>query len=109
MVNEGNGGERLVKKGDKLFVRLDYRNNNKEFGTNDFDDHIDYLEKIAAERFFIGGGFENEKGGMIIFKAKNLKKAKEIAKNDPIIKRDLYTYKLYAWHLVLLSEKTKDN
>lgn len=96
---------RLVEKGDKLFVRIDYRNNNKKFETNDFDDHIDYLEKIAAERFFIGGGFENKKGGMIIFKAKNLKEAKKIAKKDPLIKKALYTYKIYEWNLVLLSEK----
>jgi hypothetical protein len=25
-----------MKKGDKLFVRLDYRNKNKEMGPNDF-------------------------------------------------------------------------
>lgn len=109
MVNEDGRGGKLVKKGDKLFVRIDYRNNKKEFGTNDYKDHIDYLEDIAAERFFIGGGFENEKGGMVIFKANNLREAKEITENDPIIKRGFYTYKIYKWNLVLLSDKTKDN
>lgn len=94
-----------MKKGDKLFVRIDYRNNDEEFGTKDFEDHIDYLKEVAVERFFIGGGFEKEKGGMIIFKANNLAEAEEIAKNDPIIKRGLYTYKIYEWSLVLLSDE----
>jgi len=97
-----------VRKGDKLFVRIDYRNKDKEFGSNDFEEHIDYLKKVAKERYFIGGGFENEKGGMIIFKANDIKKAKEIAENDPIIKRGLYTYKIYEWNLALLSEKTEE-
>lgn len=98
-------GAELVKKGDKLFVRIDYKNNEKKVDANDYKAHIDYLENIAAERFFIGGGFENEKGGMIIFKANNLREAKEITKNDPIIKRGFYTFKIYRWNLVLLSEK----
>ncbi len=93
-----------MKKGDKLFARIDYRNKDKEFGPNDFKEHIDYLQKVARERFFLGGGFENTKGGMIIFKAHDLKEAKKIAENDPIIKRGLYTYKIYEWNLVLLSE-----
>ncbi|TDO73407.1 YCII-related domain-containing protein [Halanaerobium saccharolyticum] len=94
-----------LAKGDKLFVRIDYRENNKEFTTNDFEKHFNYLKKVAGERYFIGGGFENEKGGMIVFKANNLKEAKEIAENDPLIKKSLYTYKIYEWNLLLLSEQ----
>lgn len=97
-----------MKKGEKLFVRIDYRNNNKEFRTNDFEEHINYLKKVARERFFIGGGFENEKGGIVIFKANDLKEAKEIAENDPIIKKGLYTCKIYEWNLLLLSEQIEE-
>jgi len=107
LVNEKDRGVNLVKNGDRLFVRIDYRNNNKDFGNNDFDDHIGYLTKISAERFFIGGGFENKKGGMIIFKARNLNEAKKIAENDPLIKRELYTYEIYEWNLVLISEELR--
>lgn len=97
-----------MKKGDKLFVRIDYRNKDKEFRSNDFEEHINYLKEVAKERYFIGGGFENEKGGMVIFKANDIKEAKKIAENDPIIKKGLYTCKIYEWNLLLLSEQTEE-
>lgn len=96
-----------MEKGDKLFVRIDSRISEREFGKTDFRDHIEYLEGIAKERYFLGGGFENRLGGMIIYEAINLEEAKKVADNDPLIKRNLYTYELYEWSLVLLSsEKT---
>lgn len=108
MDDEKIGGGSLVKKGDKLFIRIDYRNEENEFGPTDFEDHIDYLKSVASERYFIGGGFKNEKGGMIVFKAKDFEEAKRIADNDPLIKKDLYTYKLYEWELVIVSEKIQE-
>ncbi len=98
-----------MKKGDKLFVRIDYRNDKKDFESSDFEDHIEYLEGVAKERTFLGGGFEKENGGMIIFKAKNIEEAKNIANNDPLIKRELYTYKLYEWNLAIISGEINDN
>lgn len=94
-----------MEKGDKLFIRIDYRNEKNDFGPTDFEDHINYLKGVASERFFIGGGFQKEKGGMIVFEAKDFVEAKRIADNDPLIKKDLYTYKLYEWELVIISEK----
>lgn len=94
-----------MKKGDKLFVRIDYRIEGTQLAPHDFDDHIKYLSNIASERYFIGGGFSNKSGGMILFKAENLDKAKKVAENDPLIKRGLYTYELNEWDLVLLSDK----
>lgn len=96
-----------MKKGDKLFVRVDYRIEGTEFGTTDFDDHIKYIKSVSKERYLIGGGFEKENGGMIIFKAKDLDEAKKIADNDPLIKRNLYSYDLYEWNLMILSEDVK--
>lgn len=93
-----------MKKGDKLFVRIDYKNNELETTSKDFQDHVDYLKGIAAERYFIGGGFANTKGGMIIFKAKDLQEAKIIAEKDPIIERGLYRVELYEWNLLILSD-----
>ena len=94
-----------MKKGDRIFVRIDYRNEDNAFGPTDFEDPITYLERVAFERYFVGGGFENEKGGMIIFEARNFEEAKRIADNDPLIQKGLYTYKLYEWKVAIVSEK----
>lgn len=94
-----------MKKGDKLFVRTDYKVQGAKVGAGDFNDHIKYLKGIAANRYFVGGGFLNRDGGMIIFKAKDLEEAKEISDNDPIIKRGFYSYELNEWELVIIADK----
>ncbi|MCT4593072.1 MAG: YciI family protein [Anaeromicrobium sp.] len=94
-----------MKKGDKLFVRIDSKVEGTQTNSNDFNDHIKYLSKVASERYFIGGGFLNTVGGMIVFEAKDLAEAKEVADNDPLIKRSLYRYELFEWDLVILSEE----
>jgi uncharacterized protein YciI len=93
-----------MKKGDKLFVRIDYKNNELEITSKDFEDHLEYLKGVAAERYFVGGGFANAKGGMILFKAKDLEEAEMIAQKDPIIERGLFRVELYEWDLLILSE-----
>lgn len=94
-----------MKQGDKLFVRIDYRVEKTELGPNDFDDHIKYLKDVATERYFIGGGFANRNGGMIVFKATDLDEAKRIADNDPLIKRNIYTYELNEWDLAIIPDE----
>ncbi|AKN31321.1 hypothetical protein Ccar_10825 [Clostridium carboxidivorans P7] len=94
-----------MKKGDKLFVRIDYKNSEKEVTSKDFQDHVEYLKGVAAERYFVGGGFANESGGMIMFEAKDLEEAKTIAEKDPIIQRGLFRVKIYEWDLLILSDK----
>lgn len=94
-----------MKKGDKLFVRIDYKNSEKEVTSKDFQDHIEYLNGVAVERYFVGGGFANESGGMIMFEAKDLEEAKTIAEKDPIIQRGLFRVKIYEWDLLILSDK----
>lgn len=93
-----------MKKGDKLFVRVDYKNNVLETTEKDFQDNVKYLNGIATERYFVGGGFANASGGMIIFKAKDLQDAKMIAEKDPIIQRGLYRVEVYEWDLLILSD-----
>ena len=68
-----------MKKGDKLFVRIDYKNLELNFAPKDFEEHVQYLKTIANERYFIGGGFNNTKGGMVIFEAKDINEAKQLA------------------------------
>lgn len=93
-----------MKKGDKLFVRVDYKNNVLETTEKDFQDNVKYLNGIATERYFVGEGFANASGGMIIFKAKDLQDAKMIAEKDPIIQRGLYRVEVYEWDLLILSD-----
>lgn len=95
-----------MKKGDKLFVRIDSKIGGSKVLKCDFQDHIEYLEKIAIDRRFLGGGFENRLGGMIVFEANNLEEAKRIADDDPLIKRRIYSYKIYEWNIVLSFNQT---
>lgn len=98
-----------MKKNDKLFARIDSKIKGTKSSSGDFDDHIKYLTKIASKRYFIGGGFSNIDGGMIIFKAKDLIEAEEIANNDPLIIKKLYRYELFEWDLVILSDEIQKN
>lgn len=92
-----------MKKGDKLFVRIDSKVEGNELKKNDFNDHISYLKKIASKKHFLGGGFVNKPGGMIVFEAKNIEEAKKISDLDPLIKRNLYKYEIFEWKLAVLS------
>lgn len=96
-----------MRKGDKLFARIDYKVEGTKTSPDDFNDHIKYLTRVASERYFVGGGFSNTVGGMIIYEAKDLPEAKEVASNDPLIKRNLYRYELFEWDLVIVSNENK--
>lgn len=93
-----------MKKGSRLYVRIDHRVEEKNLTDQDFQDHMAYVENVARERYFIGGGFSNADGGMTLYKAENFEEAQKIAQNDPLIERGLYRYELFAWDLVVLSE-----
>lgn len=98
-----------MKKGDKLFVRIDSKIKENRSGSDYFNDHIKYLSKVASERYFIGGGFSNADGGMIIFQAESLEEAHFIADKDPLIENNLYRYELFEWNLVILSDEIQKN
>jgi len=93
-----------MKKGQTLYVRIDHRVEGTEFGPTDFDDHVAYLSNVAKERYFVGGGFANTKGGMIIYSAKDMDEARSIADNDPIIQKNLYRYEMMEWEPLIISE-----
>ena len=92
------------KKGSILYVRIDYKVEEKEMTQQDFQDHLIYVKNIAKERYLLGGGLGNIDGGMILFEAENLEKAQRIAHSDPIIERGIYRCDVYKWELVVLSE-----
>lgn len=94
-----------MKKGSKLYVRIDYWTGANKLTDQDFQDHIAYVENVARERYFKGGGFSNADGGMILLEAENIEEAQKIFQNDPIIERGIYRYELFEWDLVVLSEE----
>ena len=110
VVNEKDwrGRRMRMKKGSKLYVRIDYRVGQKDFTNQDFQDHLAYVENVARERYVIGGGFSNTDGGMIVFEAKDFEEAQTIAQNDPLMERGFYRYELFAWDLVVLSKDIVD-
>ncbi len=93
-----------MEAGKILFVRTDCKIDGTVTSKKDFNDHIDYLAKIADERFFMGGGFLEKPGGMIVYEAINIEEAKKVADGDPLISRGLYRYELTKWEMVLLSK-----
>lgn len=103
-----DGGSKIEKridiKKETVYVRIDTKIEGEELTPIEFEDHIRYLEKIATERYFKGGGFEKESGGMIIFAAENIDEADRISKNDPIIMRCKYSYQLKEWNIILKSD-----
>ena len=91
-----------IKKGQRLYVRIDYRIDGKEFTRQDMQDHLTYVKNVAGERYFIGGGFSNKDGGMCLFEAESFEDAQKVPQSDPIIERGIYRYELYEWDLVVL-------
>lgn len=82
-----------------LYVRIDEKIRNKPLSNEEFEQHIKYLKNISEERYFMGGGFKKESGGMILFSAKNMDEAHSIAENDPIILNGAYRYDLKEWEV----------
>jgi len=93
-----------MKKGTILYIREDYRVDDVEVTEKDYVDHIAYLEQVAKDRYFLGGGFVEKGGGMIIFEAASKAEAIKIADGDPLISRNLFTYDLSPWEMVVVSE-----
>jgi hypothetical protein len=62
----------------------------------------------TRERYFIGGGFSNTDGGMILLEAADVEEAHKIARNDLLIERGIYRYDLFEWDLVVLSKDIND-
>jgi len=94
----------MLKKGSRLYVRIDSKNEEKNATNQDFMDHMCFVNDLAKERFFVGGGFSGIDGGMILIEAKSIEEARKCLQKDPIIERGLYKFELYEWDLVVLSD-----
>lgn len=87
-----------------LYVRIDTKCKDEKLKEGVFEAHLSYLQKIAHNNPFLGGGFVGEAGGMIVFEADNLTQAKAICDQDPIIGSGVYAYDLKAWEIVIKSK-----
>lgn len=94
-----------IKRGSRLYVRIDHRVIEEKLSEQDFQDHLSYVENVAKERYFAGGGFSNTDGGMIIFEADNYEEAHKITVNDPLVERGIYRFELFIWDVVVLSSE----
>lgn len=97
-----------MNTGKILYVRTDFKVEGTKISKGDFNDHIDYLKRISEKRFFMGGGFINTAGGMIVYEASDIEDARNVADGDPLIVRGLYRYELAEWEMVLLSKELQD-
>lgn len=62
------------------------------------DEHISYLEKeINLGNILFKGPFTDHSGGLLIIKADNQAKAREVIENDPAIKYGSRAYVLKEW------------
>ena len=97
----------MMKKGSKLYVRIDSRDKGKSTTNQDFEDHMSFVNNLAKERYFVGGAFSGVDAGMVLMEAKSIEEAREIFLKDPIIERGLYKFELYEWELMVLSDNIK--
>ncbi len=92
-----------------LYARIDYKIGDRQETEQDAMDSMEYLQKIAAERYLAAGVFGNMElgtmdGAMVLFEAKDLAEAQKIANDDPIIQRGYYRCDVYQWNVMLLSK-----
>lgn len=88
----------------QLFVRRDYPVEGMKLEQNDFDEHVAYLKNVATAHLFLGGGYTNKNGGMIILEADDENEARNIFDADPIIKKGFYQYELETWSVLIKSK-----
>ena len=93
-----------MKKGSRLYVRIDSRDKRISATNQDFEDHMSFVNNLANERYFVGGAFSGVDAGMVLMEAKSIEDARKIFQKDPIIERGLYKFELYEWELMVLSD-----
>jgi len=97
-----------IRKGNMLFQRLDYRNEETPWDDKVYEEHLEWARRLAAERFFIGGGLKNlttmEGAPGCLFEAKDKKEADIIINADPLIDIGLYRCELHKWNMFIYTE-----
>ncbi|MEO1769916.1 MULTISPECIES: YciI family protein [Enterococcus] len=95
-----------------LYVRTDYKLDEREVGEEEAMASMEYLQQLASERYLLAGVFGNMEteevdGAMILFEANDLADAQRISDEDPIIKGGFYRYELQCWNLMVFPAADK--
>lgn len=96
----------MLNEASVLYVRTDYKLDDRVVSEEEAMASMDYLQQTANERYLLAGVFgdmetEEVDGAMILFEAKDLEEAKRISDEDPIIKGGFYRYELQRWNLMV--------
>lgn len=95
-----------MKEQSVLYVRTDYKLDERVVTEEEAMASMEYLQQLANERYLLAGVFGNMEteeidGAMILFEAKDLEEAQKISDEDPIIKGGFYRYELKCWNLMV--------
>ncbi|WP_242703736.1 YciI family protein [Candidatus Enterococcus moelleringii] len=96
----------MLNEASVLYVRTDYKLDDRVVSEAEAMASMDYLQQTANERYLLAGVFgdmetEEVDRAMILFEAKDLEEAKQISDEDPIIKGGYYRYELKRWNLMV--------
>jgi uncharacterized protein len=62
--------------------------------------HLAYLEEMEQQgKVFAKGPFADGSGGMVIYMADSLEKARELAEQDPYVKEGVRRLELHEWKM----------
>lgn len=87
-----------------LYIRLNYK---VEGQKNDIYRHgavISNRRNVCTSRYMVGGGIYNKNGGTIVFKAKDLNDAINIANNNPLKNNSKIKYEEVKRDLVIITK-----
>lgn len=84
---------------NNIFVRLSYKckdgNENNKYPKDELKTKVRNCN-ISSQKYMIGGGVYNRKGGTVFFAAKNLKEANEVTQSkNSFVKNSLVKYHIF--------------
>ncbi|MFC3770153.1 YciI family protein [Paenibacillus sp. GCM10012303] len=74
---------------------------NKEMNQQVRADHLAYMVALEEKgKIFVKGRFVNGSGGMVIYRAKTIEEAEELATHDPYVIHGARSYEIREWFIV---------
>jgi uncharacterized protein YciI len=74
----------------------------------DLKAHGPYMLGLYEQGTLIeAGGFRDDSGGAVLFRAADAAAAKSIVENDPAVRAGIFVYQLHPWHLVDWEQRLK--
>ncbi|WP_373897275.1 hypothetical protein ACER0A_014005 [Haloimpatiens sp. FM7315] len=72
---------------NNCFVKIAYELGDKEAAVKHYESKLNQIKnKSYNGKYLIGGGFYSKESGWLIFKAKDVKEAKELAYNNSFVR-----------------------